>query len=51
MLSRSYAWKHWHNVITINGLCIYVQGLGGAVCLWMDMLSPEIAAPFPGYEL
>ena len=28
-----------------------IQGLGGAVCLWMDVLAPEHAASFPGYEL
>ncbi|DBA69847.1 TPA: hypothetical protein ACH3X2_012560 [Trebouxia sp. C0005] len=27
------------------------EGLGGAVCFWMDVLAPEHAASFPGYEL
>lgn len=31
--------------------CMYsLQGLAGAVCLWLDTLDPQHAA-FPGYDL
>lgn len=43
---------HWKELKDVPDapLSLY-EGLGGAVCLWMDMLSPDVAAPFPGYEL
>ena len=28
-----------------------MQGLGGALCLWMDVLAPDFVPPFPGYEV
>lgn len=37
--------------IHTRDLSATMQGLGGAVCLWMDVLAPEVVPPFPGYEL
>lgn len=35
-----------------DACCVHhMQGLGGAVCLWMDVLAPEVVPTFPGYEL
>lgn len=42
-------WKELKDVPDAH-LSLY-EGLGGAVCLWMDLLAPEHAAAFPGYEL
>ena len=40
--------RDMHSCAELSGA---FQGLGGAVCLWMDMLAPEHATSFPGYEL
>ena len=42
---RGWTWEGAHNSILCN-----LQGLGGAVCFWADMMDPPDAR-FPGYEL